>query len=124
MHSTPEDIEQSDYDDMVFDADGRDYLVCTDDEANDRAGDYIRESLSAFNATFIIDHSELPYESKTMIEGFTADKCEDANSTIEAMISDMDEFIEDVISADSRGHFLNSYDGEEYEENGFYIYQM
>lgn len=120
----PEDIEQSDYDDLVFDADGTDYLVCDDDEATARAGDYIKDSLWAFNAEFIIDHSELPYESKEMITSFQADKCEDANDDIETMISDMDEFIEDAISADGRGHFLNYWDGEEYGEGEFYIYQM
>ena len=119
----PEDIEQSDYDDMAFEADGNEYLVCSDEEADDRAGDYIKDSLWAFNAGFIIDHSELPYEATDMITGFQGAKCEDANDTIAALIADMDEFIEDAICSDGRGHFLNGYDGEEYEEDGFYIYQ-
>jgi hypothetical protein len=59
-----------------------------------------------------------------MITAFQGDKCEDANDTIAAMITDMDEFIEDAICADGRGHFMNFYDGEEYESNGFYIYQQ
>jgi hypothetical protein len=119
----PEDIEQSDYDDTTFDVDGYDYLVCTDEEADDRAGDYIKDSLWAFNAGFIIDHTDLPYEATDMITGFQ-DKCEDANDTIAALITDMDEFIEDAICADGRGHFMGSYDGDENEEDGFYIYRM
>ena len=120
----PEDIEQSGYDDTTFDVDGEEYMVCTDDEADGRAGDYIKESLWAFNAGFIIDHSELPYESVDMITGFQEAKCEDANTTIATLITDMDEFIEDAMCADGRGHFIGSYDGEENEEDGFYIYRM
>jgi hypothetical protein len=40
---------------------------------------------------------------------------------------DIDSLVEDAISADGRGHFLSSYDGDENEEtvNGqtFYIYR-
>lgn len=117
-----DDIEQ--LDDTTFEADGEEYLVCTDEEAEDRAGDYIKESLWAFDPGFIIDHSPMPYDSIDMIAAFQADKCEDANPTIAALISDMEEFIEDAICADGRGHFLNFYDGEEYESQGFYIYQQ
>lgn len=120
----PEDVEQSDYNPIEFEADGVDYLVCTDDEADGYAGDYIKESLWAFNAGFIIDHSELPYDAFDMIAEFQEAKCEDANDTISALIDDMEEFIEDAICADGRGHFLNGYDGEEYESDGFYIYQL
>lgn len=119
-----EDIDQSGYDDTIFEADGEEYLVCTDDDADERAGDYIKESLWAFNPGFIIDHSELPYDAIEMIEGVCDSKYEDANNTIHALITDMDEFIEDAICSDGRGHFLNHYDGYEYEEGGFYIYQI
>jgi hypothetical protein len=99
------------------------YLVLTDDEADELASEYIKDSLWAFNASFIIDHSKLPYEALEMIESFQAEKCESANETIEAMIDDIDEFIEDAIGADGRGHFISQYDGEEAEAEGFYIYR-
>lgn len=118
----PEDIEL-DYD-MMFDADGAAYLVCTDEEADDYAADYIKESLWTFNVGFIIDHSNLPYEAEEMITSFCAEACEDANETIGAMITDIDEFIEDAIDADGRGHFLNNFDGEEGEEGEYFIYRM
>ena len=117
-------IDQSDYDDMVFEADGDEYLVCTDDDADERAGETIRESLWAFSPWFIIEHTDLPNDASDMIAGFCAEKCEGANDTIEGMITDLGEFIEDAICADGRGRFLSSYDGEENEENGFYIYQV
>ena len=36
----------------------------------------------------------------------------------------MDEFIEDAISSDGRGHFLSPYDGEENEEGDYFIYRI
>ena len=104
-----------------------DYSVYTDEEADEKAEIYISESVWAFNAGFIINHSKLPYEAIEMVEGFQSAKCEDANDTILALIDDFDEFVSDAISADGRGHFLSSYDGEENEEmvNGetYYIYR-
>ena len=41
---------------------------------------------------------------------------------------DKDDFIEDVISSDGRGHTISSYDGEEdevyYKDETYYIYRM
>ncbi len=108
--------------------DNGDYLVLTDDEADEKAAEYIKDSLWAFNASFIIDHSKLPYEAEEMVKNYQADKCESANESIEALIEDMDEFISDAISADGRGHFMSSYDGNENEEEvggeTFYIYRL
>lgn len=120
----PEDINESTYNDIIFDSDGDEYLVLTDEEANERTGEYIMNSLWAFNAEFIIEHTKLPDEAIDMIKTFCADKCEDANDTIESLIIDMDEFIYDAICADGRAHFINSYNGEEYETSGFYIYRV
>ena len=120
-----EDIKQSDYDDLVFDANGTEYLVFDEEEGNARAREHIRESLWESDADFIIDHSELPDESKEMIMLLQLDKCEDANHAIEAVISDMDEFIEDAISSHGNVHFLNlDNEDEEDEESEFYIYQV
>lgn len=104
------------------------YLVLTDDEADKKAAEYIEESVWAFNPDFIISHSSLPYEAIEMIKNFQTIKCEDANETILALITDFDDFVSDAISADGRGHFLSFYDGEENEEtvNGetYYIYRQ
>lgn len=117
--------------------DERDGYIClTDDEAETKCAEYIKDSLWAFNADFIIQHSKLPYEAKEMIESFQRDKCEGANDTIEAIIEDVDGFIDAAISADGRGHFMNTYDGHENEQETdvwglgdnaderFYIYRM
>jgi hypothetical protein len=49
--------------------------------------------------------------------------CESANAIVKAIISDIDEFIQDAIDSDGRGHFINSYDGEENEHGEYYIYR-
>jgi hypothetical protein len=33
------------------------------------------------------------------------------------------DFADEAISADGRGHFLSGYDGNENEQDGFYIYR-
>ena len=50
--------------------------------------------------------------------------CESANGLVTALIEDMDEFIEDAVSADGRGTFLSSYNSEEVEVvvDGEYFY--
>lgn len=104
-----------------------DYLVYTDEEADEKAEIYISETVWAFNAEFIVDHSKLPYEAVEMVQAFQK-KYEDANKTILALINDFDEFVSDAISADGRGHFMNSYDGHEHEVNidgtYYYVYRM
>ena len=120
-----EDAEDIEYcGDMLFETGGKEYLVCTDEEATEYAAEYIKESLWAFNPGFIIEHSKLPYAAEEMISSFCGEACEDANATIKALIIDIDEFVDEAISTDGRGHFMNSYDGRESEHNGLYIYRM
>ena len=122
-----DEIEETGWDDNAFKYGNQEYLVLTDSEADEKTAEYIKDSLWAFNASFIIEHSELPWEAEEMIKGFQESKCEGANDTIEALITDIDGFIEDAISADGRGHFMSSYDGEENEVNHngetLYIYR-
>lgn len=120
-------IPRSDVEDLGdnrFGAGGGEYLVLTDDEADARAKEYIEESLWAFNAGFIIDHSKLPPEAEEMVKFFQEEKCEGANDTIRALIDDMDELVGDAVAADGRGHFLSPYDGEEHEQGRFFIYRV
>jgi len=103
------------------------YMVLTDDEADEKAEEYILDSAWAFNADFICRHAGLPYEASEMISSYTKEKCEDANDVVLAMI-DIDHFVQDTIRSDGRGHFISYYDGEEHEENvfdeWFYIYRI
>jgi|SRR5450759_4398018 hypothetical protein len=115
----PEEIRKERYDSYglkVFSAYELEYAVGTDEEAQEACKENIKQSLWAFNASFIIDHSKLEYSSdveKCLKE--IGKLCESANELVAALIEDMDSFIEDAISADGRGHFLSSYSGDEEE---------
>ena len=111
---------------------GEEYMVLTDDEADIEAGKNIRESLWAFNADFILQHTNFYHfsteeEDQVFINSLKTMQntlCENANSLVYTMIEDLAIFIDDAIETDGRGHFISMYDGEENEQNGFYIYKM
>ena len=114
----PEDIEEgyTFYGDfMTYETPDGEFLILTDEEADEACKVYCKETAWAFRPGFIIDHSKLPRDAEEMLKSFQENKCEGANETILALIDDFDEFVEDAISADGRGHFLSSYDGEEQE---------
>ena len=110
--------------------DGREYRVLTDSEAAAEAEEYIKESLWAFNSKFLLEHMEsveyTPEVEKALQE--TQNKlCESANPLILAMIGgedNIDCLTYDVIAVDGRGHYISWYDGEEIEQDDFYIYRM
>jgi hypothetical protein len=117
-----DDISEASYGDNNFDAEGGEYMVLTDDEADDRAKEYIKDSLWAFNASFLSDFTGLPI---VVFEALQP-QCESANDAIEQIIEQgdgLDDFVEQAISADGRGHFMSSYDGEENEEGEYFIYR-
>lgn len=114
----------------TFEVIGNEYKVFTEEEADEAAAEEIKNSLWAFNAGFIIDHTNVDelstYEYNSLLDvlqKMQADLCETANPLIMALIDDVDDFISDAIFADGRGHFLSFYDGIENEENDFYIYR-
>ena len=112
--------------DNRFSAEGDEYLVLEDDEADEAAKDYIRESLWAFHANFIASHSRDRclggYEE--YLQNIQEECCEGCNELIYAMIADFDHFVNDAISADGRGHFIAPYDFKEIEEGDYYIYRQ
>ena len=107
-----------------------DYLVLTDEEADEKAAEYIKDSLWAFNASFLARETGFPIEEFTALQ----DQCEGANDAVFNLVdgnksdTDINSFIESAISADGRGHFMSSYDGNENEENvndtTYYIYRI
>ena len=88
-----------------------DYLVLTDEEADDRVREYIEETIWAFNPSFLAVHTRVTEEAIKKLQ----EMCEDANEPLTAMIKDFDWFVEDAVRSDGRGHFLSGYDGNEYE---------
>jgi hypothetical protein len=112
----------------VFSNGRKEYAVGTDSEADDACKEYIKDSAWAFRSSFICEYCNLPQELAEALEAMQSKKCEGANDSILALIEKtdggLDGFVEDAISADGRGHFLSSYDGEENEEGDFFIYRI
>ena len=115
--------EVAEYDDSDY---NNDYLVLTDEEADEKAKQYILDSVWAFNPSFLSSFTGFDIEVFEAIQN--NGRCESNNDAILSMIKDEDDFVSDAISADGRGLFLSSYDGCENEEtvNGtiFYIYRQ
>lgn len=95
--------------------DNEEYGVYTEEEANELCGDYIRETLWAFNYSFLCRFSDIvsaiPESAWTKMAG---ELCEDFNEAVYAMVTaeyTYDDFVQDCINEDGYGHFLNSYDG-------------
>lgn len=129
----PKEITESEYgDENTFSCNGAEYLVLDEEGADAKAREEIEQDLWAFNADFIIQHCKNyedmdNYEFNTAVESLRhaqGNCCENANGLVKALIDDMDEFVDDAIDADGRGHFISRYDGEENELNGFYIYRV
>jgi hypothetical protein len=133
-------MERHDYYGLpVYSAKGGEYAIGTDEEAQKAAEAYIRDSVWAFNAGFILKQCELPSELEEAIRSFQEKECEGANDALTALIEKcvranqhgaqkgFPAFAETAIEVDGRGHSLSSYDGEENEEqvNGvtYYIYR-
>jgi hypothetical protein len=110
----------------MFLCDGAEYLVLSDDEADQYAADAIRESVWAFRASFILEECGLDLSGEKSLEEMQGKTCEGASDFITSLIErtcGMESFIDSAIAADGRGHFLSSYDSEEGEQNGFFIYR-
>lgn len=118
-------IEECGYNNEMYKVDSldTDFYVLTDDEADEKAKEYILDTAWAFNSWFLQSHTGVDSEIFELLQ----DKCESANEPIRAMIKDEDEFVADAIGADGRGHFISCYDGQEHEvslnDETFYIYK-
>lgn len=103
---------------------GDSYFVLTDQEADEYATSEIEYMLWAFNASWLASYTGL---HEAVFEAL-AGGYENSNEAIMALINNagsMDEFAQECIDADGRGHFVANYDGEEIElENGYYAYRV
>ena len=112
-----------DYDEAQSDFDNGDYLVYTDEEADEAVREEIEEMVWAFTPSFLRAHTGVTIEAIAKIQ----EMCESANEPLKAMIKDFDHFVEDAVKCDGRGHFLAGYDHQEdyVTFNGitYYIYR-
>jgi hypothetical protein len=105
--------------------DGEEYLILTDDEADERCAEYIKETLWAFNANFLAAHLKEGIDQEVVELIQSNGKCESNNSAILSLIDDLDHLIDDAIKCDGRGHFLAQYDGDEIElGNDLFAYRI
>ena len=131
-------VEESEYNDSAFTIDGthEEYYVFTEKEADEKAKDEILNELWAFNADFVLRHNANfesldNWEYDAALESLRKAQemnCESLNGLMRCLISDIDEFVEDAINADGRGHFISRYDGREneveYKGTTYYIYRI
>jgi hypothetical protein len=107
------------------------YLVLTDEEADEKAKEYIRDSLWAFNVDFLMNFCDALDEpsARKAFSKMQEKLCEGANELVYALVKErFDEFVQDAIQCDGRGHFLSHYDGEENEikhnDVWYFIYRV
>jgi hypothetical protein len=92
---------------------GREYAYGTENQANEAAREYIRESLWAFRPEFIARYVPESVSEK-IITAVVESGYEDSNEAIALLIGDkIGTFTDDAIATDGRGHFLSPYDGRE-----------
>jgi hypothetical protein len=112
----------------VYDIEGQEYAIGTDEEADAAARDYIDESLWAFNANFILSCCGLDLSGAESLCHLQEMACEGAQDFITSLVKKtcgLDYFVKRAIDEDGRGHFLARYDGEEIElPNNFYAYKI
>jgi len=112
------DNDDTSYIDLDGDA-NESYMILTDEEADQKVEDHIRDTLWAFNSGFLVSHTDVDI---TVIEKLQS-LYEDSNEAIFSLIKDFDHFVDDAILSDGRGHFLASYDGAEEEYLNHFIYR-
>lgn len=103
------------------------FAVATNDEANRASENYIRDSIWAFNATFILSCCGLPLALRKAIESYQREECENANEPLLELVEKtcgIKKFAEKAIQSDGRGQFIARYDGKERERNGLFIYRI
>lgn len=119
-----EDVEESKHDDAEFEAESETWLVLTEEEANKRTRDNIRESLWAFRVSFLQYHLKVEGDRVLdALERMQAELCEDTNEILFALVKDFDHLVRDAVLSDGRGHFLSGYDGEEHEVRDFRLFR-
>ena len=127
LNCDKDEISVSQYDENLFTYGNHEYLVLTDTEAYTYAEKYIKDTLWAFRAEFIIDECGLNPECTDAIRVMQERCCESCNSIIRAIIDGscgIDDFVYDAINSDGRGFYIAQYDNNENETDNYYIYRI
>lgn len=126
----PDDLKEEKYDHYgldLYSLGDKEYAIGTDKESDEACEEYIKDSVWAFNASFILSECGLPLSGEESLKSMQEKSCEGANDFILSLIEKtcgLEEFVKSAISADGRGHFLSGYDGNENEEGEYFIYRV
>ena len=126
------------YSEYGYEACGEEFYILEDERAYALAFQVIEAELWAFTPEFIAEHlkHDIVYcdypldldDLRLAIRAAQERLCEGANAIIHALIDDLNDFVDDAIAADGRGHFISSYDGKEHEVTvdgeTYYIYRL
>jgi len=105
------------------------YIVCTDEEAHEMAASYIRESVWAFNASWLATVTGLDAEIFSKLQ----ENCESSNDAIFSLIEStcgMNELVQSAVGEDGLATFIPGCETEEevvripYTGQEFYIFRM
>lgn len=113
---------------MLLEAQGNEYLVLDESDADAAARDDYRRSLWAFNAEFLVE--DMPNGVTVYaIQALQNALYEGASEVFAGMLGDnLDSVLDRAIEADGRGHVLSPWDGEEYrvviEGVPYFIYRQ
>lgn len=123
----PREIADAEIDGDTVTLGHMEFRVLTDEEANEACADYVKDSLWAFNASFILEECGLDFSGEESLKAMQNKACENANDFILSLVEKtcgLESFVDAAVSADGRGHFLSGYDGNENEVkvNGKYWY--
>ncbi len=116
-----EDIEEQSYNEDLFVHGSAEFLVYTDEEADEAVKESIKETIFGFYPSFLAGETGLPQEVFKALSN-----CSGGNEAVLALVEKtcgLGSFVETAVSKDGRGHFLSSYDGTEDAEGDYFIYR-
>jgi hypothetical protein len=120
------DVEEADFGVNTFAAGGLgEFLILTDEEADEAASEAIERDLWAFQPDFL-EHYMPSGVDASVLQAIAEAKYEDASEAFASMlgVDGVEAVKRDAIAYDGRGHFLAQYDFEERESGDFFAYRV
>lgn len=103
---------------------GDEYAVAKNEqEADEAVYAYVDDTLWAFCPSFLAEQTGLPVELFEFLSNKDCDDNKIYRQLIESKTT-VENFADEAIAADGRGHFLASYDGEEIEVGNYLLYRI
>lgn len=106
-----EDIEDKR---LIYRTNSGEYLVLTEEDADQKVREYIEDSLWSFSPVWLEGETGIDSEVFSKL----SESCENGNDAVLALVNStcgLDDLITAAIETDGRVHFLNTYDGHETE---------